>query len=264
MAVATARDVLIPKFEQAERASERAFRAGALTYIEWAQVQSDVMSVRSEQLLAAVEAHRALIEIQRLTGSSFIKDHSHEQSYLHNAAGGACRPGPCRMRSAGRHGGPSRGRGQPSTTMRSEIDEKTADELGIRSAKVGPGTVRDAHEVQGLLTPIEGKHARVRARYAGPVQSVRVGVGDVVKAGQTLATIESNVSLDHVCGNRAFWRDDPRRCGGPWRPGRRPAAVRDSRTCLRCGWTCTCLEETPSTSRRECQSRSSGSVMALR
>ena len=72
-AVATARDVLIPKFEQAERASERAFRAGALTYIEWAQVQSDVMSVRSEQLLAAVEAHRALIEIQRLTGSSFIR-----------------------------------------------------------------------------------------------------------------------------------------------------------------------------------------------
>ena len=72
-AVATARDVLIPKFEQAERASERAFRAGALSYIEWAQVQSDVMSVRSEQLLAAVEAHRALIEIQRLTGSSFIR-----------------------------------------------------------------------------------------------------------------------------------------------------------------------------------------------
>jgi cobalt-zinc-cadmium efflux system outer membrane protein len=70
-AVITARDVLIPKFEQAERASERAFRAGALTYLEWAQVQSDVMAVRSEQLLAAVDAHRALIEIQRLTGSSF-------------------------------------------------------------------------------------------------------------------------------------------------------------------------------------------------
>jgi len=77
----------------------------------------------------------------------------------------------------------------------SVIDQKTADELGIRTAKVGPGTVRDAHEVQGLLTPIEGRHARVRARYAGPVQSVHVGVGDVVKSGQTLATIESNVSL---------------------------------------------------------------------
>jgi membrane fusion protein, heavy metal efflux system len=75
------------------------------------------------------------------------------------------------------------------------IDEKTAAELGVKIGTVGPGTVRDAHEVQGLLTPIEGKHARVRARYPGPVQSVKIGVGDVVKAGETLAVIESNVSL---------------------------------------------------------------------
>ena len=75
------------------------------------------------------------------------------------------------------------------------IDAKTAAEMGVRTAQVGPGVVRDAHEVQGLLTPIEGKHARVRARYPGPVQAVRVGVGDVVKAGQTLALVESNASL---------------------------------------------------------------------
>lgn len=75
------------------------------------------------------------------------------------------------------------------------IDAGTATEIGIRVASAGPGLIRDAHEVQGLLTPIEGKHARVRARYPGPVQSVRAGVGDVVKAGQTLAVIESNVSL---------------------------------------------------------------------
>lgn len=75
------------------------------------------------------------------------------------------------------------------------IDAGTAAEIGIRAASVGPGVIRDAHEVQGLLTPIEGRHARVRARYPGPVQVVRVGVGDVVKAGQTLAVIESNVSL---------------------------------------------------------------------
>ncbi len=76
-----------------------------------------------------------------------------------------------------------------------EIDAKTAAELGIRTAPAGPGIVRDAHEVQGLLTPVEGRHARVRARYPGPIQSVRVGVGDVVKPGQTLAIVESNVSL---------------------------------------------------------------------
>ncbi|HLA71388.1 MAG TPA: efflux RND transporter periplasmic adaptor subunit [Steroidobacteraceae bacterium] len=75
------------------------------------------------------------------------------------------------------------------------IDEKTAAELGLRTARVGPGVVRDDHEVQGLLTPIEGRHARVRARFPGPVQAVRVGVGDAVRRGQTLAIVESNVSL---------------------------------------------------------------------
>ena len=69
--VVAARDVLLPKFDQAERASERAFRAGALTHTEWAQVHWDAMETRRELLLAALEAHRALIEIQRLTGSPF-------------------------------------------------------------------------------------------------------------------------------------------------------------------------------------------------
>jgi len=75
------------------------------------------------------------------------------------------------------------------------LDEGTARELGVRTAAVAPGTVRDAHEVQGLLTPIEGRHARVRARFPGAIQAVRVSVGDEVKAGQVLAVIESNVSL---------------------------------------------------------------------
>jgi cobalt-zinc-cadmium efflux system outer membrane protein len=65
------RTEILPKLAQAEAASERAYRAGALSYIEWAQVQSDAISARREQLQAAIEAHRALIEIQRLTGSPF-------------------------------------------------------------------------------------------------------------------------------------------------------------------------------------------------
>lgn len=78
---------------------------------------------------------------------------------------------------------------------RTRIDAVIAGQAGIRIAPAGPGTIRDEHEVQGLLTPIEGRHARLAARFAGPVRSVAVGVGDAVRAGQTLATVESNASL---------------------------------------------------------------------
>ena len=65
------RDV-IPKLGQAEKAAERAYRAGAISYLEWAQLQAERTLARKQQLDAALEAQRALIEIQRLTGQSFV------------------------------------------------------------------------------------------------------------------------------------------------------------------------------------------------
>jgi membrane fusion protein, heavy metal efflux system len=84
---------------------------------------------------------------------------------------------------------------ESARTDQTTIVKEVADEGGIRTAPAGPGIIRDAHEVQGLLTPVEGRHARIRARFPGPVDAVRVGVGDRVKAGQVLSIIESNVSL---------------------------------------------------------------------
>lgn len=78
---------------------------------------------------------------------------------------------------------------------RTRIGSDVAEQAGIRVASAGPGAIRDEHDVQGLLTPIEGRHARLAARFPGPIRSVSVGVGDTVRAGQTLATVESNVSL---------------------------------------------------------------------
>jgi cobalt-zinc-cadmium efflux system membrane fusion protein len=80
---------------------------------------------------------------------------------------------------------------------RTMIPAAIAESAGIRVAPAGPGVIRDQHDVQGLLTPIEGRHARVVARFPGPIRSVNVGVGDSVRAGQTLATVESNVSLSN-------------------------------------------------------------------
>jgi len=65
------RDVL-PKLTRAEHAAERAYRAGAISYLEWAQLQSEQTATRQQQLDVALDAQRALIEIQRLTGQAFV------------------------------------------------------------------------------------------------------------------------------------------------------------------------------------------------
>lgn len=66
------RDEVLPMLARAEAASERAYRAGAISYLEWAQLQSERTAARRQQLDAALDAQRALIEIQRLTGQAFV------------------------------------------------------------------------------------------------------------------------------------------------------------------------------------------------
>lgn len=63
---------VIPKLTRAEAAAERAYRAGAISYLEWAQLQSERTNARRQQLEAAIAAQRALIEIQRLTGAPLL------------------------------------------------------------------------------------------------------------------------------------------------------------------------------------------------
>lgn len=65
------RDVL-PQLQRAENAAERAWRAGAISYMEWAQLQAMRIDARQRQLEAAIAAQTALIEIQRLTGQSMV------------------------------------------------------------------------------------------------------------------------------------------------------------------------------------------------
>ncbi len=78
---------------------------------------------------------------------------------------------------------------------RTVIPATIATDSGIRVAAAGPGEIADQHELQGLLTTVEGRAARVMARFPGPIRALRANVGDPVRAGQPLATVESNLSL---------------------------------------------------------------------
>lgn len=64
-------DEVLPRLAAAERAAERAYRAGAASYLDWAQLQSERTATQLQQLDAALDAHLVLIELQRLTGQSF-------------------------------------------------------------------------------------------------------------------------------------------------------------------------------------------------
>lgn len=92
----------------------------------------------------------------------------------------------------------------PSYEGRTTISAGIAQQAGIRTAAAAAGAIRDEHEVQGLITPVEGRHARVVARFPGPVREVRASIGDSVKAGQVLAVIESNVSLSNYSVTAPF------------------------------------------------------------
>ncbi|MEP7311602.1 MAG: efflux RND transporter periplasmic adaptor subunit [Pseudomonadota bacterium] len=80
---------------------------------------------------------------------------------------------------------------------RTTIPAAVATQAGVVVEPAGPGVIRDEHEVQGLLTTVEGRHAHVVARFAGPVRSVTAAVGDTVRAGQPIAVVESNTSLSN-------------------------------------------------------------------
>lgn len=67
-------DDILPLLAQAESAAEKAYRAGAISYLEWAQVQAESTAAHRQQLDAALDGHRALIELQRLTATPFVVD----------------------------------------------------------------------------------------------------------------------------------------------------------------------------------------------
>jgi cobalt-zinc-cadmium efflux system outer membrane protein len=62
---------VLPRLQRAAAQSERAYGAGALSYIEWAAVQTEITASRLALLEARVATQRALIELQRLTADSW-------------------------------------------------------------------------------------------------------------------------------------------------------------------------------------------------
>ena len=78
---------------------------------------------------------------------------------------------------------------------RTRIDEKIAEAMEIATNVVGPSTFHETIEVFGHLTLPSDATNNVYARFDGLVKKVHVKLGDAIKQGQLLLTVESNESL---------------------------------------------------------------------
>lgn len=69
------------------------------------------------------------------------------------------------------------------------------DRYGISFPAAGPGTIKLALPLTGTLAPHEDRVAEITPRFPGVVREVRKRLGDPVAAGEVVAVVESNQSL---------------------------------------------------------------------
>jgi membrane fusion protein, heavy metal efflux system len=78
---------------------------------------------------------------------------------------------------------------------RTTIAADVAQSAGIETAVAGPGTILDEASLYGALVPDATRVREVRARYPGVIRAAHVRIGETVRAGDVLASVESNESL---------------------------------------------------------------------
>jgi membrane fusion protein, heavy metal efflux system len=78
---------------------------------------------------------------------------------------------------------------------RTSIANDIATSAGIATEVAGPATLTETVTVYGRIAADPAHQREVGARFPGVIKSVRKSLGDPVRAGETLATIESNESL---------------------------------------------------------------------
>ncbi|MEQ8206917.1 MAG: efflux RND transporter periplasmic adaptor subunit [Woeseia sp.] len=79
---------------------------------------------------------------------------------------------------------------------RTRIEPDIARAFNVETEQAGPGQVRETIGVYGHIETIPERVSAVIARFDGTVREVAVVTGETVRAGQILATVESNDSLN--------------------------------------------------------------------
>jgi len=85
--------------------------------------------------------------------------------------------------------------GEAHAAPRVTIDADAARDAGIAISQAGPAALKETVTLYGVVQANADRTRTVIARFPGIVQSVHKMLGDSVQAGDVLATIESNDSL---------------------------------------------------------------------
>ncbi len=78
---------------------------------------------------------------------------------------------------------------------RTQIADDIANAMEITTGKVGSASLTQTMKVYGTLTLPNDAIRNISARFEGEIKAVHVSLGDTVKKGQKLLTIENNESL---------------------------------------------------------------------
>src|SRR5262249_19790287 len=78
---------------------------------------------------------------------------------------------------------------------RIELTDEQIQSAGIVLAEAGPASIRETLPLYGAIVPNAERMRDVTARFPGVIRTVSAAIGDSVREGQTLATVESNESL---------------------------------------------------------------------
>jgi len=110
-------------------------------------------------------------------------DHAEESAHEHSAESGG-------HTDAAAHAHEGEPEGAHAT-----IPAEVAARAGLESAAAGPVTLAETITLYGSIRPDATRVREVRARFPGIVRTATRQVGDFVREGDTLATVESNESL---------------------------------------------------------------------
>ena len=80
---------------------------------------------------------------------------------------------------------------------RTQIPASIASEMGIQSEVVAPLTLTERRTFTGRVQTNPNRLSRVRPRFAGVIKTIDFELGDMVHAGDILATVQSNESLEN-------------------------------------------------------------------